>query len=326
MVKNTPFPGEKVILWSFSSKSSKSSREIPIPFRFRVTFQPFSGLGRVWLPWSQEAAAIPCLWDQQRSLGQGALIPPCCKVQGSKHLFWIFCSKKWSYPQETHHFQGIPTIWISSFVRSMLSYQGTSPFQQVIYASVVVQHRLMSYASSSALWKGMAAPIGMINCGIKKMKFLAKFGSFQHPWNIFVPIPNCMIEPNISRYWKYCSIVWSSFVWNTVVCRISNNFNWDSPVFFLQNFGWLGVCLFDPISGTCNLGKGWHEPICLDREWCSCGEDGEDNKVKKFWGPPKHPTLYQATDDHNLWKKSGSHGMYKTLVNNVSLKPATSTG
>lgn len=202
----------------------------------------------------------------------------------------ILCSKKWSYPQETNHFQGIPTIWISSFVRSMLSYQRTSPFQQVIYASVVVQHRLMSYASSSALWKGMAAPIGMINCGTKKTKFLAKFGSFQHPWNIFVPIPNCMIEPNISRYWTYCSIVWSSFVWNAVVCRISNNFNWDSPVFPLQNF-WLGVCLFDPISGTCNLGKGWHEPICLDREWCSCGEDGEDDKVKKFWGPPKHPKI-----------------------------------
>ena len=94
MVKNALlFLVKKVILWSFSSKSSKSSREIPIPFRFRVTFQPFSGLGRVWLPWSQEAAAIPCLWDQQRSLGQGALIPPCCKVQEANICFGFFAAK-----------------------------------------------------------------------------------------------------------------------------------------------------------------------------------------------------------------------------------------
>ena len=121
----------------------------------------------------------------------------------------------------------------------------------------------MSYASSSALRKRMAAPIGMRNNGIQPTKFLANFWELPTSPEQFCPNSKLhFFEPNISPYQDIEEILrlFKATWYEMQQCRL-----------------YLGV--FDPISGTCYLGKGWHEPICLDREWCSCGKDGEDDQV-----------------------------------------------
>ena len=95
MVKNTPFPGEKVILWSFSSKSSKSSREIPIPFRFRVTFQlALFGLGQGMASLIPRSSSYPLPLGPAAQLGAGRFDTTVLQGAGKQTFVLDFLQQK----------------------------------------------------------------------------------------------------------------------------------------------------------------------------------------------------------------------------------------
>ncbi len=163
-------------------------------------------MGRVWLPWSQEAAAIPCPWDPQRSLGQGALIPQCCKVQQSKNckIFLHIFAAKMKLSSRNESVQGIPTIWTSSFVRSMLSYQRTS--QSFCHFRRWFTHQSWCSTTEWATHLQALCEKGWLLqweiMELNQQSFLQIFGSFQHPQSIFVPIPNCIFSNQTYRLTK----------------------------------------------------------------------------------------------------------------------------
>ena len=89
----------------------------------------------------------------------------------------------------------------------------------------------MSYASSSALRKRMAAPIGMRNNGIQPTKFLANFWELPTSPEHFCPNSKLhFFEPNISPYQDIEEIL-----------RLFKATWYD--FFFLQSVGYTWVCL-----------------------------------------------------------------------------------
>ena len=86
-----------------------TNRPTDSPTNQPTTSQPTAG--RAWPRWSLEAAAIHCLWAQQRSWALGALTPPCYKASPRCHEDGypqnrIITPKNWFKTKYLHHENG----------------------------------------------------------------------------------------------------------------------------------------------------------------------------------------------------------------------------